>query len=277
MPKADPTENDFIKVDKLRASHMLDVSGKIVLVTGGGSGIGAMISAGFVANGAHVIIASRKDTSAWASKLTESGSGTCISVAGINLTKDEDCVKLAKFIEDKFGKLNCLVNNSGTNWSDSFLKYPSSAFDKVFALNTRAPFVLTQKCHKLLKEGATKENPSSVINIGSINGKSVPGIPTFAYSSSKAAVIHLTKHLAPTLGRANITCNCICPGPFMSRMMRQTLKIHPVHKTTCLDRIGSPEDMAGICIYFASRAGAFCTGTSIDLDGGALCKTNAKM
>jgi len=272
MPKADPTENDFIDVQNLNIENILNVAGKVVLVTGGGSGIGACIAAGFVRNGATVIISSRKDTSPWAEKLTKVGPGKCVSFHGIDLTKESDCSRLAERIEKEFGFLDCLINNSGTNWSDKFEKYPAKSWDKVFSLNTRAPFLLTQRCFPLLQKRATKLSPSSVIMISSINGLSAPALPTYAYSSSKAALTMLTKHLAPTLGQKNVTINTVCPGPFQSRMMKVTLKRFPVEKTTILNRIGSPEDIAGICIYFASRAGAFCTGTSVSLDGGTLVK-----
>jgi NAD(P)-dependent dehydrogenase (short-subunit alcohol dehydrogenase family) len=92
--------------------------------------------------------------------------------------------------------IDCLINNSGANWGESIDTYPANAFEKVMNLNVNRLFTLTQACLPLLRAKASTANPSSVINIGSINGMQPPNLETYAYSSSKAAVHHLTKHLA---------------------------------------------------------------------------------
>jgi len=97
------------------------------------------------------------------------------------------------------------VNNSGTNWAEDFETYPEQAFDKLYALNVKAVFSLTKFLLPLLSKRATKAKPSSVINIGSIHGLRVPLPDTFAYSTTKAAVHHLTSHMAAALVRKNIS------------------------------------------------------------------------
>jgi len=121
-----------------------------------------------------------------------------------------------------------------------------------------------------LEAAATADDPSRVINIGSIDGISVPLMETYSYSASKAGVHQLTSHLAKQLGRRNITVNAIAPGPFESKMMAETLRNFgdAIARTSPLGRIGRPDDMAGVAIYLASRAGAYVTGAVIPVDGG---------
>jgi NAD(P)-dependent dehydrogenase (short-subunit alcohol dehydrogenase family) len=109
-----------------------------------------------------------------------------------------------------------------------------------------------------------------VINIGSIDGLRVPALETYAYSASKAAVHHLTRALAMRLAQHNVTVNAVAPGPFESKMMAATLETfrEQIIGTCPLGRIGEPDDMAGVAIYLASRAGAYVTGAVIPVDGG---------
>jgi NAD(P)-dependent dehydrogenase (short-subunit alcohol dehydrogenase family) len=122
----------------------------------------------------------------------------------------------------------------------------------------------------LLKATAAPGDPARVINIGSIDGLHVPVLETYAYSASKAAVHHLTRTLAVRLAPENITVNAVAPGPFESKMMHETLeRFRDAIVGSCpLGRIGEPDDMAGVAIYLASRAGAYVTGAVIPVDGG---------
>merc|ERR1712194_760625 len=127
-------------------------------------------------------------------------------------------------------------------------------------VNTNAVFTVTQQAATLLAKGASAANPSTVINISSNNGLQVPQIRTFAYSTSKAAVLMLSRHLAQELAPQNITVNSICPGPFQSRMMRATIKNsggeEAMAEGTAMKRMGAPCDAAGACIFLASQAGS---------------------
>jgi NAD(P)-dependent dehydrogenase (short-subunit alcohol dehydrogenase family) len=140
----------------------------------------------------------------------------------------------------------------------------------VLDLNVKGVFFLTRACTPLLEKAASDDDPARVINIGSIDGIKVPALETWAYSSSKAAVHMLTRHLAKTLAPKRITVNAVAPGPFESQMMAATLDRFGdmIAKTNPLGRIGRPDDMAGIAIYLTSRAGAYVTGTVIPVDGG---------
>ncbi|MCI0832161.1 MAG: SDR family oxidoreductase, partial [Chloroflexi bacterium] len=115
------------------------------------------------------------------------------------------------------------------------------------------------------------DDPARVINIGSIDGIQAPFLETYAYSATKAAVLHMTRVLARKLASKRITVNAIAPGPFESKMMHETLEAFgdQIKSTIPLGRIGRPEDMAGATIYLASRAGAYLTGLTIRVDGGS--------
>ncbi len=250
-------------------SDLFAVSGKVALVTGGSRGIGLMIARGFVEGGARVYISSRKaevcdEVAAELSKV-----GECISVPA-DLATEAACIALAEEIGARESALHVLVNNAGANWGAPLADYPADAWDKVLDLNLKSPFFLTRACLSLLDAAATADDPARVINIGSIDGIQVPLTETYAYSTSKAAIHHLTRHLARNLGRRNITVNAIAPGPFESKMMAEMLRNFgdSIAASSPLNRIGRPDDMAGAAIFLASRAGAYVTGAVIPVDGG---------
>jgi len=223
MPVSAEGENDMALNAPLDVSSVFGVKGKVVLITGGGSGIGAMIASGFVQNGSRVIIASRKDCSAYANDLNKKGPGSCVAKR-CDISDAEQQTNLINSIKAEEGKLHVLVNNSGTNFNAPLESYEMANFAKVMQLNVDAVFGLTRLAVPLLEASSSREDPGRVINISSINGIQVPMFPTFAYSTSKAAVLMLSKHLASQLGEQHITVNSICPGPFMSRMMRGTIQ-----------------------------------------------------
>jgi len=248
---------------------LFDIAGKTALVTGGSRGIGAMIARGFVEAGATVYISSRKaevcdEMAAELSKL-----GTCVSLPADLATEDE-CVRLASEVAARESRLHVLVNNAGATWGAPLSEFPADAWDKVLDINVKAPFFLTRALLPQLEAAATADDPARIINIGSIDGIQVPMLETYSYSSSKAAIHQLTRHLARNLGRKNITVNAIAPGPFESKMMAATLRDFgdDIARSSPLRRIGRPDDMAGTAIFLASRAGAYVTGAVIPVDGG---------
>lgn len=249
--------------------NLFSVEGKIALVTGGSRGIGLMIARGFVENGACVYVASRKadDCEKVAKELSKYGD--CHGIAA-DLSTQDGARKLADEIGKRTPKLDVLVNNAGANWGAPMAEYPDAAWDKVLGLNVKGVFHLTVACLPLLEKSASDADPARVINIGSIDGIQVPMLETYAYSASKAAVHHMTRVLAMQLAGKRITVNAVAPGPFESKMMAATLdRFKDAIVASCpLGRIGEPEDMAGIAIYLASRAGAYVTGTVIPVDGG---------
>jgi len=249
--------------------NLFSIEGKTALVTGGSSGIGAMIARGFVENGADVYIASRKKDVCEQMAAELSKHGRCTALAA-DLSTETGCRRLADEIADREGRLDVLVNNAGANWAAPLGEYPDAAFDKVMALNLKAVFHLTRLLVPTLAAAASPDSPARVINIGSIDGIKPPALETYAYSASKAAVHHMTRVLARKLAPQHITVNAVAPGPFQSRMMKATLERFgdSIAQTNPLGRIGRDEDMAGIAIFLASEASAYMTGTVIPVDGG---------
>ena len=250
-------------------NDLFSIAGKVALVTGGSRGIGLMIARGFVEAGAKVYISSRKAEVCEEVAAELSKSGACAALPA-DLGTEAGCRQLADALAAREERLHILVNNAGANWAAPLADYPDASWDKVMNLNVKGVFHLTRFLVPLLERAASDDDPARVINIGSIDGLQAPGLETYAYSASKAAVHHLTRVLAHQLAPKRITVNAIAPGPFESKMMAETLRrFGDAIRASCpLGRIGRPEDMAGTAIYLASRAGAYLTGAVIPVDGG---------
>jgi NAD(P)-dependent dehydrogenase (short-subunit alcohol dehydrogenase family) len=252
----------------MSSADLFSIAGKTALVTGGTRGIGKMIAEGFVEAGAIVYISSRKADACAEVAAELSAKGTCVGIPA-DLSTEEGCRGLADEMASRVERLDILVNNAGATWGTPLAEFGEAQFEKVLALNVKGVFHLTKFLVPLLQASGTTDEPARVINIGSIDGIAVPLLETYAYSSSKAAVHQLTRHLAKRLAPA-ITVNAIAPGPFQSKMMAATLDAfgEQIAANAPLKRIGRPDDMAGAAIYLSSRAGAYLTGAIIPVDGG---------
>jgi NAD(P)-dependent dehydrogenase (short-subunit alcohol dehydrogenase family) len=248
---------------------LFNLSGKTALVTGGTRGIGMMMARGLLQAGARVYISSRKADAceAAAKELQEYGAVEAIPA---DLSTEDECIRLAAELRSRTQGLDILVNNAGATWGAPLEEFPASAWDKVVDLNLKSPFFLTRACLDMLESAATHEDPARVINVGSIDGLHVAGLPTYSYAASKAGLHHLTRVLARELGPRDITVNAVAPGPFESKMMAATLDAFgdDIAAMAPLRRIGRPDDMAGVAVYLSSRAGAYVTGAVIPVDGG---------
>ncbi len=223
-------------------SDLFDISGKVAVVTGGSRGIGLMIARGFVEAGAKTYISSRKADVCNAVAEELSKSGQCISIPA-DLGSEAGCRYLADEVAKREEKVHILVNNAGATWGAPIAEFPDDAFDKVMNLNVKGIFHLTRFLLPQLEKAGTAADPARVINIGSIDGVQAPAMETYAYSSSKAAVHQLTRHLAHNLADRNIIVNAIAPGPFESKMMHETIQRFGdnIRATNPRGRIGEPE------------------------------------
>lgn len=249
--------------------NLFSVEGKVALVTGGSRGIGYMIARGYVENGATTYITARKAEACEAAAQALSACGKCIALP-VDVASLAGIQQLTAALRAREPKLHILVNNAGANWAEPVDVFSEAGWDKVMAVNLKAVFFLTRELLPQLRAAGSAADPARVINIGSIDGLHVPGLETYAYSSSKAAVHHLTRTLARRLAGEQINVNAIAPGPFESKMMADTLKHFgdAIRAAVPRGRIGEPEDMAGTAIYLASRASAYVTGAVLPVDGG---------
>lgn len=250
-------------------NDLFSIEGKTALVTGGSRGIGLMIARGMVEAGARVYISSRKASvcDEVAAELSEIGS--CVALPA-DLSTEAECRRLADEIAEREPALHILVNNAGATWGAPMADFDDAAWDRVLDLNVKGVFHLTRFLVPQLEAAGSQDDPARVINIGSIDGIHVPGLETYSYSASKAAVHQMTRVLASKLARKHITVNAIAPGPFESKMMAATLASFgdEIAASAPLQRIGRPDDMAGTAIFLSSRAGSYLTGTIIPVDGG---------
>ncbi|KAH9834838.1 rhamnolipids biosynthesis 3-oxoacyl-reductase [Rhodofomes roseus] len=274
----------------LNIPSLFDVKGKVAVVTGGGSGIGTMIAAAYVQNGAKVYIAARKEKQLKdvCDTLNAKGPGSCHYFIA-DLSTKAGCDKLAASIKERESKVDILVNNSGISWGARYEDFAEVGWDRVLALNVKSIFYLTVALTDVLAKDATSHEPARVINISSIAGLTpIPyddrltggnGAGLWSYNTSKAAVNHLTTQLASTLTSKHITVNAILPGIFPSKMTAFGFNRSgedKMSKENPSGRLGDPRDMAGVALFLASPAAAYVTGTHIVVDGGDVISTKAK-
>lgn len=248
-------------------NDLFSLKGRTALVTGGSRGIGRMIAAGFLAQGARVYISARKAAACDRTAAELSAIGPCVS-----LPADVSTLAGAQTLAAAYGErettLDILVNNAGAAWGAPFDDFPENGWDKVLDLNLKSPFFLTQALIAPLRKAAELRT-AKVINIASIDGVSVNPQETYSYAASKAGLIHLTRRLSLRLIQDNIAVSAIAPGAFASDMNRDA-RDHGAELAARIPagRIGIDDDMAGAAIYLASRAGDYVVGATLVVDGG---------
>ncbi|TPG40343.1 SDR family oxidoreductase [Sphingomonas koreensis] len=247
-------------------TNLFRLDGRVALITGGSRGIGKMIAAGFVAQGAKVYISSRKAEACF--ETAEELGDNCIALPQ-DVSTVPGCKALAAQFAEHEDKLDILVNNAGAAWGEPFEVFPEKGWDKVMDLNVKSPFFLTQALFEALKAAGSAARPAKVINITSIDGQRLNPWDTYSYHASKSALIYLTKRMAARLVRDHVNVTSIAPGAFASEMNRAA-RDHgdAVAKGIPAGRVGVDEDMAGAAIYLASRAGDYVVGDTITVDGG---------
>jgi 2-deoxy-D-gluconate 3-dehydrogenase len=206
--------------------------------------------------------------------------GECISLPA-NVAEINGIEGLVAEITKREKYLDILINNAGVSWGAPIEDFPEVGWDKVMDTNVKGVFFLTQKLLPLMTARSTTDDPSRVVNIGSIDGIGTPSFETYSYGPSKAAVHALTKVLAVKLRSRNIIVNAIAPGPFPTWMLSTGVGTGGDVEGTDWDtvgamnpskRVGTPEDIGGLALFLCSRAGAFTVGEVITCDGGSLLK-----
>ena len=248
-------------------NNLFSLQGRTALITGGSRGIGRMIAAGFLAQGARVYISARKAAACDQTAAELGALGHCVSLPA-DVSSVAGAQALAAAYAAHEPELDILVNNAGAARGAPFDEFPESGWDKVVDLNLKAPFFLTQALAGHLRL-AGKQRVAKVINIASIDGLSVNPQETYSYAASKAGLVHLTRRMALRLSQDNIAVTAIAPGAFASEMNRDARdRAAEVSAYIPAGRIGTDEDMAGAAIYLASRAGDYVVGETLVVDGG---------
>lgn len=251
---------------------LFDLTGKYALVTGGAQGLGRMIAAGLLNAGATVTITTRNADTAAEAAAALSSLGPCTALVA-DLSTPEQAEALAAHYRARGLGLNILVNNAGKTWGGPIDSFPDRAWPSVMAVNVQMPFKLTQLFLPELTASATDDDPSRVINIGSVAGKRIEPLQAYSYTASKAAIHMLSRQMAADLADRNITVNAVLPGFFPTKMTAHLRDENDkpqgaINNHIPLRRLGRPDDIAGLVVFLASRAGAYVTGAEIPVDGG---------
>lgn len=246
------------------------LEGKIALVTGGSTGIGAMIAEGFVSFGAKVYLVARREEVLKRKQQELAQVGKCELIAA-DVSSVAGIKELAKIYGKREQSLDILVNNAGTSDGGREIEDISEEiWDGVMDLNIKSIFFMIQAFLPFLRVGASPETPRNVINIASIDGcGKLNAYYNYAYGASKAAVIQLGRHLGDRLASEGIHVNTISPGDFPSDL-NTTARDHTdeMKRVIPAKRIGERENIAGAAIFLASQAGSFNVGSNIVVDGG---------
>jgi NAD(P)-dependent dehydrogenase (short-subunit alcohol dehydrogenase family) len=252
------------------ADTLFDLSNKVALVSGGSRGIGRSICKLLAAQGAHVIVASRKaaDCEKVAEEIRQEG-GSAEAMA-CHIGELDQIESVFKSIESKHGRLDILVNNAATNpYFGHITDTDLAAFNKTVDVNIRGYFFMSSIGIKLM----AKNGGGNVINVASINGVK-PGALQGIYSISKAAVISMTQAFAKECASMGVRVNALLPGltdtKFASALVSNEAIKTSVLKDVPLNRVAQPDEMAGAVLYLASAASSYTTGSCITVDGGYL-------
>jgi NAD(P)-dependent dehydrogenase (short-subunit alcohol dehydrogenase family) len=252
----------------------MDFTGKIVLITGAGNGIGRATSLGFATRGATVVVVDHDKAAgeATAGIIRQQGGKAMFTAADV--TKSADVQAYVKATVDAYGKIDCFYNNAGIEGSvATTAEYDEDMFDRVIAVNVKGVFLGMRHVLPVMIE----QGFGSVVNTASVAGLvASPGMP--AYVASKHAVIGLTKTAAGEVGRAGVRVNCVCPGPIDTRMIHSLeAMLNPddpnavgarYQQNIPIGRYGTPEEVANLVIFLSSSLAGNITGAQYVVDGG---------
>ena len=250
---------------------MFSLNGKIALVTGAGSGIGAAIAETYAAAGAFVFVTDRDAVGGTKTVDTIKAAGGDAQFLSLDVTDTSACAAVAKEVYARKSRLDILVNNAGIGHVGTLLQTSGDDMDRLYAVNVRGVFNVTQA----FLRGMLEQKNGAIVNMASIGG--IVGMrDRLAYCATKFAVVGITKSMALDHAKEGLRVNCICPGRVETPFVAARLKEYPDPKkayeemsaTQAVGRMGRPEEIAGAALYLASDEAQFITGTALMIDGG---------
>jgi NAD(P)-dependent dehydrogenase (short-subunit alcohol dehydrogenase family) len=243
------------------------LDGKVAVVTGASSGLGAAFAVGLAEAGADVVIAARRADRLQATAEQVGALGRrCVAVTA-DVAIPEDCTRVIAAAVDELGKVDVLVNNAGIGTAVPATRETPDEFRRVIDVNLNGAYWMAQACGRVMKPG------SSIVNIGSVLGQTTAALPQAAYASSKAAIIGLTRDLAAQwTGRKGIRVNALAPGFFPSEMTDQYPDgyLEQMMVRVPAGRAGESEELVAALIFLAADASSYVTGAVLPVDGGLL-------
>jgi citronellol/citronellal dehydrogenase len=246
-----------------------DFNGKVAIVTGGATGIGYATAMQLAQLGASVVICSRTaaELDAAAARIAAASGRKCMAVP-TDVKVEEQCIALVQRTMDEYGRIDVLVNNAGGTRMGPLESIPTKGWDSIFDLNVKSAYVLTREAGRhMIAQGA-----GSIINISS--GAGINGVRGGAhYSAAKSALQMFTRVTAAEWGRFGIRANCVAAGAIASDRVSEAWKVAGLDQAEMaeampLGRLGTPEDMANMIVFFASEASSYITGETISVSGG---------
>ena len=253
--------------------ELFDLSGRTALVTGGGRGIGRHMAIGLAEAGAEVIVVSRKlDACQEVAAEIEKAGGRALALR-CDVSDSGEIDSLVASLSTDAPRIDVLVNNAAMVWAAPTLEYPLEGWDRVFDLNVRGLFYLSQQIGRRMAEAGG----GSIIHVASISAwRGAPDSeqPVVAYNASKGAVLALTIDMAVKLAEHGVRVNAIAPGPFLTDMMNHIRhdeeRLRSYVQGLPLQRAGQQDDIKGVVVFLASEASRFITGQTIVVDGGLM-------